>query len=82
MMFLISLSVTNCCKPTTQTITEYKLIKPPDVLLTPCPDVKFDLKTNGDLVLELIELRTQYTLCSLKVHSLILFYSEESQIGE
>lgn len=78
MMFLTSLLVTSCCKPTVQTITEYKIIKPPETFLTPCPDVPMEMNTNGDMVMTLIELNTQYFICSMKVQSIIRFYSDES----
>ena len=80
MIFLTLLLATSCCKkPAVQTVTEYKIIKPPDTLLTPCPDVPMEMKTNGDMVMTLIELNTQYFMCSLKVQSIIRFYNEEDQ---
>lgn len=79
MMFLVCLLVTSCCKQSVRTVTEYKIIKPPDSLLTPCPDVPMEMKTNGDMVMALIELNTQYFMCSLKVHSIIKFYDEDNQ---
>jgi hypothetical protein len=40
------------------------------------------MKTNGDMVMTLIELNTQYYLCSMKVQSLIDFYSSSETFGE
>ena len=65
-----------------KTVTEYKVIKPPETLLVPCPDVPLEMKTNGDMVMALIELNTQYFLCSMKVQSIILFYSEQDVTTE
>lgn len=71
-----------CCKPYVQTVTEYKMVVPPQSLLQPCPQINVDMKTNGDMVMTLIELNTQYYLCSMKVQSLIDFYSSSETLGE
>lgn len=55
---------------------------PPNTLLQPCPDYVLDIKTNGDMVLSLIELNTQYYLCSTKVQSIIDFYSSIDGVEE
>ena len=84
-IFLICLLVISqsCCKqPSIQTVTEYKLIKPPSSLLTPCPHLEFDMKTNGDMVMALIEYNTQYYLCSMKVQSIIEYYNTNSFVSE
>lgn len=74
--------IPSCCKQqSVQTVTEYKLIKPPETLLTPCPQLDFEMKTNGDMVMALIEYRTQYFLCSLKIQSIITYYNESSFVS-
>lgn len=78
MISVTSLFVSSCCQPTVQTVTEYKMVKPPASLLEPCPDVPLEVSTNGELVMSLVELRTQYFLCSLKMESIISFFSEET----
>lgn len=65
-----------------QTVIEYKLIKPPETLLTPCPTLDFNMKTNGDMVMALIEYNTQYYLCSLKVQSMIDYYNNTEFISD
>ena len=80
MIFSILLLATSCCKPSVRTVTEYQIIKPPETLLKPCPEVPLDMKTNGDMVMALIELNTQYFLCSMKVQSIILFYEDEKMV--
>lgn len=81
-MFLILLMavLNGCCKqtPTVQTITEYKVLKPPASLLTPCPEVPLEMKTNGDMVMTLIDLNTQYLICSMKIRSIISYYEQEN----
>ncbi len=58
---------------------DYKLIVPPESLLEPCVDVPIEVKTNGDLVMTLLELHTQYLLCSAKIDALRSFYDRNTQ---
>ena len=67
--------MSSCCETKVKTIVDYKLITPPEFLLEPCKDVPMNMKTNGDMMLTLIELHTQYLLCSAKIDSLRNFYS-------
>ena len=69
------LLVMGCNEPKVRTVVDYRIIIPPESLLTPCPDVKMEMKTNGEMVMTLIELHTQYMICSDKVKSLIYFYA-------
>lgn len=69
------LCVSSCSEPKVKTVIDYKLIVPPESLLEPCKDVMMNIKTNGDMMMTLLELHTQYLLCSAKIESLRSFYS-------
>lgn len=68
------------CK--TSPLVEYRVIKPPSVLLNPCPVADYSIKTNGDLALSFIDLQTKYSICSSKVNSIIYFYDSEQSLGD
>ena len=68
------LCVISCSEPKVKTIVDYKLITPPESLLEPCKDVPLNIKTNGDMMMTLLELHTQYLLCAAKIDSLRSFY--------
>ena len=68
------LCVNSCCDTKVKTVVDYKLITPPESLLEPCVNVPIEVKTNGDLVMTLLELHTQYLICSAKIDSLRSFY--------
>ena len=74
MICLTLLCANSCCETKIKTVVDYKLIVPPESLLEPCVDVPIEVKTNGDLVMTLLELHTQYLLCSAKINSLRSFY--------
>ena len=72
------LCVNSCCETKVKTVVDYKLISPPESLLEPCKEVSMEIKTNGDMIMTLLELHTQYLLCSAKINSLRNFYFSES----
>ena len=76
------LFVSSCCETRVRTVVDYKVITPPESLLEPCKDVPMNMKTNGDMMLTLIELHTQYLLCSAKIDSLRNFYFERTENKE
>lgn len=80
----MNILLANSCyrEPEIRTVVEYRLIQPPESLLVPCPEVPLDMKTNGDMVMTIIELSTQYYLCSMKIQSLSLFYQDNKDILE
>lgn len=51
------------------------MIKPPEILLKPCNDVEIKYSTNGELILSLIEISSEYNICKQQVSSLIDFYN-------
>lgn len=55
---------------------------PPDVLLRPCVDVDVRFDTNGDLIMSLMELDTQYKLCAARVSSLIIYYDSIRSLND
>lgn len=59
----------------TRYVTNYELVKPPDILLRQCNDVDIKYSTNGEIVLSLIELSAEYNICKQKVSALIEFYN-------
>lgn len=66
--------VNSCCETKVKTVVDYRLVTPPDSLLEPCKEVSMNIKTNGDMLMTLIEFQTQYLLCSAKIDSLRNFY--------
>ena len=72
------LCVSSCSNTKVRTVVDYKLIVPPESLLEPCKEVPLNIKTNGDLVMTMLELHTQYLLCSSKIDSLRSFYDRNS----
>lgn len=75
LLFLILLCVISGCS---RTVVEYRPITPPQSLLKPCKEVPIDIKTNGDMVLTIIDLQTSYSVCSLQMKALIDFFSQEA----
>lgn len=61
----------------TKYVTKHRILKPPETLLKPCNDVeiKYKYSTNGELILNLIEISTEYNICKQQVSSLIDFYN-------
>lgn len=47
---------------------------PSDTLLQPCRAVDIRYSTNGDLIMSLIELDTQYKLCSARIFAIIKYF--------
>lgn len=71
------MTITCACK-TVETRTEVvnvvqtEYIYPPDTLLQPCSELKeLNFSTNGEMIMSLIQLSTDYTLCYSKMQSII-----------
>ena len=61
-------------KPEVVTVVQTKYVYPSDSLLTPCPEQKpFTIQTNGELLMSLIELSTDYAVCSARMQSVITY---------
>lgn len=50
-----------------QNIIEPIYIKPPQALLSPCPNIEFTGKTYGDLVVYIRHLQSHYSVCKRQV---------------
>lgn len=56
------------------TVVHTKYVYPSDSLLTPCPEQKpFTIQTNGELLMSLIDLSTDYAVCSARMQSVITY---------
>ncbi len=56
------------------TVTQTKYVYPSDNLLTPCPEQKpLTIQTNGEMLMSLIELSTDYAICSARMQSVITY---------
>ena len=56
------------------TVVHTKYVYPSDSLLTPCPEQKpFAIQTNGELLMSLIDLSTDYAVCSARMQSVITY---------
>lgn len=56
------------------TVVQTKYVYPSDSLLTPCPEQKpFKIQTNGELLMSLIDLSTNYAVCSARMQSVITY---------
>ena len=60
--------------------TEY--IAPPDSLMKPCPKIIINpVKTNGELLIQYIELITQYNICESKMDAVINYIKQVQEKG-
>ena len=79
-LVLVEMSMTLSACKTVETKTEVvtvvhtKYVYPSDSLLTPCPEQKpFTIQTNGELLMSLIDLSTDYAVCSARMQSVITY---------
>ena len=66
------------------TVVHTKYVYPSDSLLTPCPEQKpFTIQTNGELLMSLIDLSTNYAVCSARMQSVITYVnSVKTEAGD
>lgn len=66
------------------TVVQTKYVYPSDNLLTPCPEQKpFTIQTNGELLMSLIDLSTNYAVCSARMQSVITYVnSVKTEAGD
>ena len=66
--------MTSCATPQVQTVTKIEYAVPSSVLLTPCPPLLFDIQTNGDLIMAIIDLNAQYKICAARMDAVIEYF--------
>lgn len=68
---IICLCSIGCTKTIYKTKIEYVHPDIPEAIMSPCdPIVDADIKTNGDLLMQYISLKSLYTICASKVTSI------------
>ena len=55
-------------------VTKIEYAVPSGQILQSCPDVELRYSTNGELLMSLIELNTQYQICSARMDAVIQYF--------
>ena len=78
-MFFATLALCTACRTVETrtevvTVTQVEYVYPSDELLKPCPEVApFEFSTNGELLMSLIQLTTDYAVCSARMQGVISY---------
>ena len=78
-MFFAILALCTACRTVETrteivTVTQVEYVYPSDELLKPCPEVApFEFSTNGELLMSLIQLTTNYAVCSARMQGVISY---------
>lgn len=63
-------------------VTKIEYAVPSGQILQSCPDVELKFGTNGEMLMSLIELNTQYQICAARMKAVIQFYENIQILNE
>ena len=63
-------------------ITKIEYAVPSETIMQPCPDVELQFHTNGEMLMSLIELNTQYQICSARMDAVIEYFENIQIVNE
>ncbi len=69
----------NSCATDRAAVTKIEYAIPATQILQPCQNVELKFNTNGEMLMSLLELNTQYQICSAKMDA-VIYYFEHIQI--
>lgn len=64
----------NACATDRVVVTKIEYAVPSGNILQPCPSVPLAFSTNGEMLMSLIELNTQYQICAARMDAVIQYY--------
>lgn len=70
----------SCATAKTEVATRIEYVYPPEGLLKTCENVPLNLATNGEMLMSLIELHSEYQICAFRVNSLVQFFERVQKI--
>ena len=71
-----------CATPKTTVVTKIEYAVPSEIILQPCPEVELQFHTNGEMLMSLLELHTQYKICSARMDAVIQYYKNIQILNE
>ena len=63
-------------------VTKIEYAVPSGQILQSCPDVELKFSTNGEMLMSLIELNTQYQICAARMDAVIQYYKNIQILNE
>lgn len=64
----------NGCATDRVVVTKIEYAVPSDLILQSCKIVELKFSTNGEMLMSLIELNTQYQICAARMDAVIQYY--------
>ena len=71
-----------CATPKTTTITRIEYAVPSGQIVQPCQDVELEFHTNGEMLMSLLELHTQYKICAARMDAVIRYFENIQMLNE
>ena len=72
----------NGCATDRAVVTRIEYAVPSGRILEPCPEVAFAFSTNGEMLMSLIELHTQYRICAARMDAVIRYFENIQTLNE
>ena len=63
-------------------VTKIEYAVPSEAILQPCSDVELKYHTNGEMLMSLIELNTQYQICAARMDAVIQYFENIQIVNE
>lgn len=63
-------------------VTKIEYAVPSESILQQCPDVELKYHTNGEMLMSLIELNTQYQICAARMDAVIQYFENIQILNE